>query len=80
MSRGLLTEGEREALRKGPEHPDISRDYYNQVRYLVRKRVREELGEDLDVLEEEMPEVFRLVDGLVNREAVVPVELEARWK
>lgn len=52
--RALLTSRERDVLRGDA---DVSDDYERRVRSLVRNRVRERFGDDVDVLEANFPEV-----------------------
>jgi len=56
--RALLTEAERKII---SGERDVSDNYEYKVRSLVRNRVRKKLGEDIDILEEEFPEVYEMI-------------------
>lgn len=64
--RALLTDNEREALRKGKDHPEISENYIYKIHYNVRQRL-DSLDEDLDVLFDEYPEGASQIVDLVDQ-------------
>lgn len=56
--RALLTESERKVL---ADEADATTNYEYKVRSLVRNRVRKQLGQDIEILEEHFPEVYEMV-------------------
>lgn len=54
--RALMTETDREHI---TGESDPSQDQKDQAVYRVRQRIREELPEDIETLEEERPDVLR---------------------
>jgi len=67
MSRGLLTDMERKALRGELEDANQRSTYISRVRTRLENRV----GEDVEILREHHPELFELLCdqmGLENKE------------
>ena len=56
--RALLTDGEREIL---SGERDVTSNYRYKVQSLVRVRVRRRFGKDIEILEENFPEVYEMV-------------------
>lgn len=67
MTRGLLTDGERGALRGDEDIPDGTRGSY---RSRVKKRFQNRLGKDMQILREHDPELFELVREKVCEQPV----------
>jgi len=57
--RALLTESERKIL---AGEKDVKDNYRYKVESVVRTRVRKRLGDDVEVLRKELPEVFELIE------------------
>ena len=67
MSRGLLTDTERKALKGELEDANQRSTYISRVRTRLENRV----GEDVEILREHQPELFELLCdqmGLENKE------------
>lgn len=64
--RALLTESEREIL---AGERDVSKEYRWKVESVVRKRIEEEFGDDLDILAENLPDAFDTLEEEVNDRA-----------
>jgi len=60
--RALMTETERRII---AGEKDVSDNYRYKVESLVRNRVRKKLGDDVDVLHRDFPEVFEMVESEV---------------
>jgi hypothetical protein len=56
--RALLTDREREII---SGEADVSDNYEYKVRSIVRNRIRKRLGNDVEFLEREFPEVYEMV-------------------
>lgn len=56
--RGLLTDREKEIIRG---QADVSDNYEYKVKSIVRNRVRKQLGDDVEFLQEHFPEVYKIV-------------------
>ena len=64
--RALLTDREREII---SGEADVSDNYEYKVRSIVRNRVRKRLGDDVEFLKDEFPEVHEMVVGEVCDDA-----------
>lgn len=60
--RALLTDSEREHLQG--LHNDPNREYYCQ--WELQNRIRDRLGEDLEIIAEHAPEEFEAIQQLVK--------------
>ena len=60
--RALLTEREKEILSGEAE---VSDNYEYKVKSIVRNRIRKNIGEDVEVLADHLPEVYELLQSEV---------------
>lgn len=64
--RALMTDTERRIIAGEKE---VSDNYRYKVESLVRNRVRKKFGDDVDVLREDFPEVFEMLEAEVCEDA-----------